>query len=260
MVKIASWNVNSLNVRLPHVLAWTAEAQPDILALQETKLTNEKFPAAQLQAAGYHCVFSGQPTYNGVAILSREPGRDIVTDIPGLADPQRRILALSVPTAMGDVRVINLYVVNGSEVGSEKFGYKLDWLQKVTQWLALELQQHEQVIVLGDFNIAPDDRDVHDPESWRGKILCSEPERKALQEICALGLTDTFRLFDQEEQIFSWWDYRMNAFRRKLGLRIDLLLASAALAKKCQAAYVDIEPRRQERPSDHAPVIAEFCH
>jgi len=258
MLKIASWNVNSLNVRLPHLLAWVAEAQPDILGLQETKLTDEKFPVTELQAAGYHCTFSGQPTYNGVAVLSREPGRDIVTDIPGLPDPQRRILALTIPTAMGDVRLIDLYVVNGSEVGSAKFEYKLDWLQKVTQWLALELQQHEQVIVLGDFNIAPDDRDVHDPESWRGKILCSEAERKALQDIYALGLADTFRLFDQQEQVFSWWDYRMNAFRRKLGLRIDLLLASASMATKCQASYVDIEPRRQERPSDHAPVIAEF--
>ncbi len=258
MLKIASWNVNSLNVRMPHVLAWTAEAQPDILALQETKLTNEKFPLEQLQAAGYHCAFSGQPTYNGVAVLSREPGRDIVTDIPTLSDPQRRILAITVPTAVGDVRVIDLYVVNGSEVGSEKYDYKLDWLQKVRTWLALELQQHEQVIVLGDFNIAPDDRDVHDPEAWRGKILCSEPERKALQELCALGLSDTFRLFEQEEQIFSWWDYRMNAFRRKRGLRIDLLLASPSLAQKCKASYVDLEPRRQERPSDHAPVVAEF--
>lgn len=258
MVKIASWNVNSLNVRLPHVLAWTADAKPDILALQETKLIDNKFPVAELQAGGYHSLYSGQATYNGVAVLSRQPGRDSVTDIPGLLDPQRRILAVTVPTALGDVRVINLYVVNGSEVGSEKFDYKRDWLQKVTQWLALELQQHPQVIVLGDFNIAPDDRDVHDPEAWRGKILCSEPERKALQDIYALGLTDTFRLFEQEEQIFSWWDYRMNAFRRKLGLRIDLLLATASLAQKCQASYVDIEPRRQERPSDHAPVIAEF--
>ncbi len=259
MLKIASWNVNSLNVRLPHVLAWTSVAQPDILALQETKQTDDKFPAAELQATGYHSVFSGQPTYNGVAVLSREPGRDVVTDVPGLEDPQRRILAVTLPTSLGDVRVIDLYVVNGSEVGSEKFAYKLDWLQKVTDWLAQEMQQHEQLVVLGDFNIAPDDRDVHDPEAWRGKILCSEQERKALQDICALGLADTFRLFEQEERIFSWWDYRMNAFRRKLGLRIDLLLASAALAQKCQASYVDIEPRRQERPSDHAPVVAEFA-
>lgn len=258
MLKIASWNVNSLNVRLPHVQAWIAEARPDILALQETKLTDDKFPAADLLDAGYHSVFSGQPTYNGVAVLSREPGGDVVTDIPGLDDPQRRILAVTVPTILGDVRIINLYVVNGSEVGSEKFAYKLDWLRQVTAWLAQEIQQHEQVVVLGDFNIAPDDRDVHDPEAWRDKVLCSEPERQALQAISDLGLADTFRLFEQEAAIFSWWDYRMNAFRRKLGLRIDLLLASRTMAECCKASYVDIEPRRQDRPSDHAPVVAEF--
>lgn len=259
MLKIASWNVNSLNVRLPHVQAWLAEAQPDILALQETKLTDDKFPAADFAAAGYHSVFSGQPTYNGVAVLSREPGRDVVTDIPGLEDPQRRILAVTIPTALGDVRIIDLYVVNGSEVGSDKYSYKLDWLRKVTDWLAKETEQHERMVVLGDFNIAPDDRDVHDPEAWRGKVLCSEPERQALQAINDLGLADTFRLFEQEPAVFSWWDYRMNAFRRKMGLRIDLLLASRAMAECCQASYVDIEPRRQERPSDHAPVVAEFA-
>lgn len=258
MLKIASWNVNSLNVRLPHVQAWIAEARPDILALQETKLTDDKFPAADLQAAGYHSVFSGQPTYNGVAVLSREPGRDVVTDIPGLDDPQRRILAVTIPSTLGDVRIVDLYVVNGSEVGSEKFAYKLDWLQRVTAWLAQEVQQHEQIVVLGDFNIAPDDRDVHDPEAWRDKVLCSVPERQALQSINDLGLADTFRLFEQQAAVFSWWDYRMNAFRRKQGLRIDLLLASPAMAKCCKASYVDIEPRRQERPSDHAPVVAEF--
>jgi exodeoxyribonuclease-3 len=258
MLKIASWNVNSLNVRLPHVLAWTAEAQPDIVALQETKLTDDRFPVEELLEAGYHSAYSGQPTYNGVAILSKEPGRDMVTDIPGLEDPQRRILALTVPTALGDVRVVDLYVVNGSEVGSEKFEYKLDWLRKVTAWLGKEIQQHERLIVLGDFNIAPDDRDVHDPEAWRDKVLCSKPERAALEEIYSLGLVDTFRLFDQEERIFSWWDYRMNAFRRKMGLRIDLLLASKAMVAQCKASYVDIEPRRQERPSDHAPAVAEF--
>jgi exodeoxyribonuclease-3 len=257
-LKIASWNVNSLNVRLPHVLAWLAEAQPDILALQETKLTDDKFPAAELQAAGYHCVFSGQPTYNGVAVLSRLPGGDVVTDIPGLSDPQRRILAVTLPTVFGDVRLVDLYVVNGSEVGADKYFYKLDWLQKVTDWLAAEMQRHERMVVLGDFNIAPDDRDVHDPAAWQGKILCSDAERKALQEICALGLSDTFRLFEQEPGIFSWWDYRMNAFRRKLGLRIDLVLASAAMSTACSASYIDIEPRRQERPSDHAPAVAEF--
>ena len=254
MLKIASWNVNSLNVRLPHVLAWTAVARPDVLALQETKLPDERFPAEELREAGYESVFSGQKTYNGVAVLSREPATDPVTDIPGLDDHQRRILAVTV----GGVRVVNLYVVNGSEVGSEKYDYKLHWLDCVTRWLATELQQHEHLVVLGDFNIAPDDRDVYDPEEWREKILCSTLEREALGRIFDLGLQDTFRLFEQEDRVFSWWDYRMNMFRRKLGLRIDLVLASAAMAGRCAASYIDVEPRRQERPSDHAPAIAEF--
>ena len=254
-MKIASWNVNSLNVRLPHVLAWCDAAAPDILALQETKLTDDRFPADALREAGYHSVFSGQKTYNGVAVLSRDPGVDAVTDIPGLDDPQRRILAVTV----GDVRLVNLYVVNGSEVGSEKFDYKLHWLEQVTAWLADEIEAHSNLVVVGDFNIAPDDRDVYDPEAWHEKILCSTPEREALGRILDLGLEDTFRLFEQEEGVFSWWDYRMNMFRRKLGLRIDLVLASAAMARRCTASYIDIEPRRQERPSDHAPAIAEFA-
>lgn len=259
-LKIATWNVNSLNVRLPHLLAWLDVAEPDILGLQETKLTDERFPAAELSAAGYHCLFSGQPTYNGVAILSREPAGNAVTDIPGLDDPQRRILAATVPSALGDIRVVNLYVVNGSEVGSEKFAYKLDWLAKVTAWLAQEAASHPNLVVLGDFNIAPEDRDVHDPAAWHEKILCSTPEREALQGFFKLGLCDSFRLFDQPENVFSWWDYRMNAFRRKLGLRIDLVLASKNMADQCVASYVDIEPRRQDRPSDHAPAVAEFSN
>ena len=254
MLKIASWNVNSLNVRLPHVLAWCEAEQPDILALQETKLVDERFPVEELAMAGYESVFSGQKTYNGVAILSREPLTDVVSDVPGLDDPQRRILAATV----GDVRVVDLYVVNGSEVGSEKFDYKLHWLDRVTAWLADEIEQHPNLVVLGDFNIAPDDRDVYDPEAWREKILCSTPEREALRRILELGLSDTFRLFEQEERIWSWWDYRMNMFRRKLGLRIDLVLASQPMVERCTASYIDIEPRRQERPSDHAPAVAEF--
>jgi len=254
MLKIASWNVNSLNVRLPHVLAWVDVARPDVLALQETKLPDDRFPAEALQEAGYQSVFSGQKTYNGVAVLSRQAAAEPVTDIPGLEDHQRRILAVTV----GDLRIVNLYVVNGSEVGSEKFDYKLHWLDCVTRWLATELEQHQNLVVLGDFNIAPDDRDVYDPEEWREKILCSTLEREALGRILELGLQDTFRLFEQEEGVFSWWDYRMNMFRRKLGLRIDLVLASEAMARRCSASYIDIEPRRQERPSDHAPVIAEF--
>ena len=254
MLKIASWNVNSLNVRLPHVLAWCGGASPDILALQETKLPDERFPYEELMAAGYQSLFSGQKTYNGVAILSKEKGRDMVTDVPGLDDPQRRILAAT----YGDIRVIDLYVVNGSEVGSEKFAYKMHWLEKVTDFIDAEMATHKNVVVLGDFNIAPEDRDVHDPDDWRGKILCSDEERAALARITDLGLSDTFRLFEQEERTWSWWDYRMNAFRRKMGLRIDFVLASAALVDRCSAAYIDREPRTQERPSDHTPVIAEF--
>ena len=254
MLKVASWNVNSLNVRLPHVLAWCDSTRPDILALQETKLTDDRFPVDVLTDSGYHSVYSGQKTYNGVAILSREPAVDIVTDIDGLDDPQRRILAATI----GDIRIINLYVVNGSEVGSEKFAYKLHWLARVNRWVADEIQKFDKVIVLGDFNIAPEDRDVHDPGAWHEKILCSTPERQALQNMLDLGLFDTFRLFEQEEKTWSWWDYRMAAFRRNMGLRIDLVLASKILAENCSAAYIDKEPRRQERPSDHAPAVAEF--
>ena len=254
MLKVASWNVNSLNVRLPHVLAWCDVARPDILALQETKLTDDRFPVEALLEAGYHSVYSGQKTYNGVAILSREPAMDSVTDIDGLDDPQRRILAATV----GDVRIINLYVVNGSEVGSEKYVYKLHWLEQVNRFIAQETQKFDKLIVLGDFNIAPEDRDVHDPEAWHERILCSTPERQALQTMLDFGLSDTFRLFEQEERTWSWWDYRMAAFRRNMGLRIDLVLASESLAKNCNASYIDKEPRRQERPSDHAPAVAEF--
>lgn len=255
MLKVASWNVNSLNVRLPHVLAWCADARPDVLALQETKLTDDRFPEQALQEAGYSSVFSGQPTYNGVAILSREPtSDDVVTDVPGLDDPQRRILAATI----GGIRVINLYVVNGQAVGSEKFAYKMDWLARVTDWIAAQMKEYEHLIVLGDFNIAPEDRDVHDPEEWHEKILCSTPEREALGSLLELGLSDTFRRFEQPEKSYSWWDYRAAGFRRNRGLRIDLVLASESLASSCTRAWIDKEPRRQERPSDHTPVIAEF--
>ena len=258
MLKVATWNVNSLNVRLPHVLDWCASAQPDVLGLQETKMVDEKFPVEALQEAGYHAVFSGQPTYNGVAVLSRKPAlaEDIVTDVAGLDDPQRRILGVTID----GVRIINLYVVNGSEVGSDKYAYKLHWLEHVTAWIKEELARHEQVLVMGDFNIAPEDRDVHDPEAWAGKILCSDPEWEALQRIEDLGLTDTLRLFEQPEPSFSWWDYRQAAFRRNLGMRIDLVLASAAMQARCTGAWIDVEPRRQERPSDHTPVVAEFSN
>ncbi len=254
-MKVASWNVNSLKVRLPQVLDWAATAQPDVLGLQETKLTDENFPAAEIEAAGYRVVYSGQKTYNGVAILARDPITDVVTDIPGLDDPQRRILAATI----GDLRFVNLYVVNGQSVGSRAYQYKLEWLDRVRDYLADQLEAHARVAVVGDFNITPDDRDVHDPDKWREKILCSTPERDALYKIFDLGFADSFRLHHSDAGVFSWWDYRMGAFRRVLGLRIDLILVSPALAEVCTASYVDQEPRRWERPSDHAPVVAEFA-
>ena len=253
-MKIATWNVNSLRVRLPHVLDWLAKEQPDLLALQETKTVDADFPLAALEQAGYQAVFSGQKTYNGVALVSNGAVVDVVADPPGLQDPQRRILA---GTCAG-VRIIDLYVPNGSEVGSEKYAYKLDWLGKVQAFIAAELSRHPRLVVLGDFNIAPEDRDVHDPAAWQGKILCSAPERLAFQSLLALGLSDAFRLFDQEEASFSWWDYRAAGFRRNLGLRIDHILVSAALRDECRSCRIDKEPRKLERPSDHAPVITEF--
>ena len=253
-MKVASWNVNSLNVRMPHLSTWLATAAPDIVALQETKLEDAKFPLEALTTLGYHSVFSGQKTYNGVALLTREPVRDVVTDIPGLDDPQRRILIATV----GDMRVVNLYVVNGQAVGSEKYAYKLHWLARVRDYLAAELQHFPQMIVMGDFNIAPQDRDVHDPAAWHEQILCSTPERAALAQLQALGLHDSFRLFEAEAGHYSWWDYRQGAFRRNLGLRIDLILASEALRPRCSGASIDRSPRTWERASDHTPVLVEL--
>ncbi len=253
-MKIATWNVNSLNVRLPHVLEWLASAAPDVLVLQEIKQVTEAFDGDAFSEAGFQSVASGQKTYNGVAVISRESAADSVTDFPGFEDPQRRILAATI----GGVRVINLYVPNGHSVGSEKYEYKLGWLASLHDFLASELAEHENMVVLGDFNIAPEDRDVYDPVKWGDDILCSPAERAALQKLLDLGLSDVFRQFDQPENTFSWWDYRAAGFRRNAGLRIDLILASKALAENCSASYVDREPRTWERPSDHTPVIAEF--
>jgi exodeoxyribonuclease-3 len=253
-MRIATWNVNSLNVRLAQVLDWLAAERPDFLALQETKLPDEKFPRAEIEAAGYQVQFAGQKTYNGVALLSRVPGDGVVTDIPGVADPQRRVLAAT----YGELRVINLYVPNGESVDSDKYRYKLAWLVKLADWLRAELVAHPQLVVLGDFNIAPEPRDVYDPKAWEGSVLFSEPERAAFRRMLDLGLCDSFRLFEQAEKSFSWWDYRMQGFRRNLGLRIDHILASAALCPVCTACRIDKGPRAAERPSDHAPVVAEF--
>ena len=253
-MKIASWNVNSLKVRLDHVLGWLESARPDVLGLQETKLTDENFPLDAIEAAGYRAAFSGQPTYNGVALLSREPAADVAVEVPAFEDPHKRVIA----GTFNGLRIINLYVVNGKAVGDPKYDWKLEWLAAVTNWIAEEAGRHEKLVVIGDFNIAPEDRDVHDPEAWHEKILCSTPEREALGRMLELGLTDVYRRFEQPERVYSWYDYRQMAFRRKMGLRIDLLLASEALAETCTASTIDLEPRRLERPSDHAPVWAEF--
>lgn len=254
MFKIASWNVNSLKMRLTHVLDWLETHQPDVLALQETKSQDQNFPLEAIQEAGYECIFAGQKTFNGVALISKQAGSEVVTDLPGLDDPQRRVMG----ARFGDVFVLDLYVPNGSEVGSDKYAYKLGWLEALHAYVKVLQEREKHVILLGDFNIAPEDRDVHDPEKWEGKVLVSEPERQALQTIQKEGLVDVFRLFEQEEKQFSWWDYRMMGFRRNHGLRIDLILASEQLAAQCKASYIDKEPRRLEKPSDHTPVVAEF--
>ena len=254
MLRIATWNVNSLRVRLPHVLQWLDSVQPDVLALQETKLTDENFPVEEINNAGYYVSFSGQKTYNGVATLSKTEASNVITDFPGFDDPQRRILC----TTIDNVAVLNLYIPNGSEVNSEKYHYKLEWLSHLQRFTESLVNKYEYVVLLGDFNIAPDDRDVHDPKAWQGQVLVSEPERQALRDIMALGFKDTFRLFEEHKVIYSWWDYRGGALWRNEGLRIDHVLASTDLAQQCSACHVDKSPRKWERPSDHAPVIAEF--
>ncbi|MDR2959933.1 MAG: exodeoxyribonuclease III [Stenotrophomonas sp.] len=254
-MKIASWNVNSLNVRLPHLEQWLKEFGPDIVGIQETKLEDHKFPDSALIAAGYRSVFAGQKTYNGVALLSREPAQDVQIGIPGFEDEQKRVIA----GTFGDLRVINLYVVNGQDIGTDKYEYKLRWLEAVHAWIAQELQRHPKLIVMGDFNIAPDARDVHDPEVWNeNHILTSTSERGALNKLLQLGLHDGFRLHNDEAGVFSWWDYRAAGFRRNLGLRIDLTLVSDALKGSAVASGIDREPRTWERPSDHAPAWVEL--
>lgn len=254
MFKLASWNVNSLKVRLEQVLEWLDSSQIDAIGLQETKLVDEQFPAAAFIEKGYHLVFSGQKTYNGVAVISKQPISDVTMDIPGLDDPQRRILAVTI----GDIRLINLYVPNGAELTSDKYQYKLNWLDKVTAYIDQQLKIYPKLAVVGDFNIAPEDRDVHDPLAWQGCVLVSPPERAAFAGILALGLHDSFRNFEQAERLFSWWDYRELGFRRNRGLRIDHVLLSHELNALCRHSAIDKEPRKLERPSDHAPVWVEL--
>ena len=252
-MRIATWNVNTLKVRLPHVLDWLGQEQPDALCLQETKTEDKGFPFAELAAAGYRAIHAGQKTYNGVAILSRLEAQAVQSGIPGFSDPQQRLIAASI----GDVRVVCAYMPNGQEVGSDKYAYKLAWLAAGTEWLREELSSHPRLALLGDFNIAPEDRDVYDPTAWHEHILCSTPERQAFGALLGLGLSDAFRLFAQEEKSYSWWDYREMAFRRNRGLRIDHILLSAPLAQSCRACRIDKTPRRLERPSDHTPVLVD---
>jgi len=254
-MKIATWNVNSLRVRLPQLLGWLAANPVDVIGIQETKLADEAFPAAEIEAAGYRYVHNGQKTYNGVAILSRlEPG-EVTRDIPGFADEQKRVIAATV----GDVRIVNVYVPNGQAVDSDKYVYKLRWLDALQHYLAAELAAHQRLAVTGDFNIAPADEDVHDPAAWQGQVLCSDAERERFGSLLATGLRDSFRLFAQPPGSFTWWDYRQAAFRRNLGLRIDHVLASTALAACCTASIIDLAPRRNDRPSDHTPLITDFA-
>lgn len=253
-MKLVTWNVNSLKVRLPQVLDWLAAHQPDVLCLQETKQENQNFPAAEILAAGYQSLFSGQKTYNGVAILSKTPATDVIAAIPGFVDPQKRVLAATI----AGVRIVDIYVPNGQSVDSDKFQYKLAWLDALVAWLGQEMARYPQLALLGDFNIAPEDRDVHDPKAWEGQVLVSPPEREAFRRLLDSGLADSFRLFDQPEKTYSWWDYRMNAFRRNMGMRIDHVLLSAALAQPCKSCVIDKEARKAERPSDHAPVMVEL--
>lgn len=258
-MKLATWNVNSLNVRLGHVLDWLQANPVDALCLQELKLPDERFPHQALTEIGYHACWAGQKTYNGVAIISRRPATNVQRNIPGYDDPQQRIIAATMPDPDGrPVRVISAYCPNGQSVDSDKYTYKLEWYRALTAWMKTELAHHPRLAILGDYNVAPADEDVHDPKAWEGQVLVSDAEREAFNALLDLGLQDTFRLFEQEPETYSWWDYRTRAFRRNAGLRIDHVLASAELAADCKACFVDREPRGWEKPSDHAPVVAHF--
>jgi len=254
-MRIATWNVNSLAVRLPQVLAWLAANPVDVLVLQETKLSDDRFPHAEIEAAGYRVQWHGQKTYNGVALLSRTAAGEVVRNIPGHDDAQARVIAGSV----NGVRVIGAYFPNGQAPGSDKFEYKLQWLRALRDWVREELALHPRLVLLGDFNIAPEDRDVYDPVAWEGQIHCTPEEREHFRKLVALGLHDAFRLFEQPPKSWSWWDYRNLAFRKNQGLRIDHILVSEALKPRVQACSIDKAPRRNERPSDHAPVLVTLA-
>lgn len=253
-MKFVTWNVNSLSVRIGHVLDWLREHQPDVICLQETKQEDSKFPYDALREIGYEAIHSGQKTYNGVAIISRHPMTNIQRNMPDFEDSHQRVIAADIE----GIRVICAYIPNGQAVDSDKYVYKLNWLQAFNTWVKSQLVIHPKLVVLGDYNIAPEDRDCHDPAAWEGQVLCSPKERQAFQELLGLGLHDSFRLFDQPEKSYSWWDYRMLGFRRNFGLRIDHILVSEALKSSCKSVHIDRAPRKLERPSDHTPVVLEL--
>ena len=292
-MRLATWNVNSLKVRLPHVLDWLAANPVDVLCLQETKQQDADFPQAEFQAAGYHSVFSGQKTYNGMAILSRTPAGDVQFGIPDFPDEQKRVIAATFtsgsiakvkqggeeqttqtvqlarqgvceeantvsPMQSDRIRVVCVYVPNGQSIDSDKYRYKLAWLTALRNWLEQELKRYPKLALLGDYNIAPEDRDVYDPAAWQGNVLVNEAERQQFRNLIQLGLHDSFRLFGQPDKSYSWWDYRMMAFRRNMGLRIDNILISEALVAQCKSCVIDKAPRKLERPSDHTPVVVEL--
>lgn len=250
-MQLATWNVNSLNVRLPHVLEWLRDNPIDVLCLQETKQEDIKFPYDVLKAVGYNAIHLGQKTYNGVAILSKHEMTDVEHGIAGFEDEQKRVISATI----NGVRVVCVYIVNGQAVDSDKYAYKMRWLEALNRWLAGQLKQYPNLVLLGDYNIAPEDRDCHDPAAWIGQILVSPREREAFEKLTQLGLHDSFRLFEQPEKSFTWWDYRMMGFRRNFGMRIDHILVSDALKEKCESCIIDKSPRKLERPSDHTPVI-----
>ncbi|RRS00959.1 exodeoxyribonuclease III [Aquabacterium soli] len=258
-MKLSTWNVNSLSVRLPQLLDWLAANPVDVIVLQETKLTDDKFPHAELLQAGYHAHWFGQRTYNGVALLSRVETTDVVRNIPGFEDEQARVIAATVPhPTLGHVRVINGYFPNGQAPDSDKFVYKMRWLDALREWVRQELLAHPNLVLMGDYNIAPTDDDVHDPVAWAGQIHCTPEERAHFQQLLGLGLTDSFRMFEQAPRLWSWWDYRNLAFRKNQGLRIDHILVSDALKPHVSASAIDKLPRKNERPSDHAPVVTSL--
>jgi exodeoxyribonuclease III len=251
-MQLATWNVNSLAVRLPQVLDWLGQHQPEVVVLQETKLTDDKFPHADFEQAGYAAQWFGQKTYNGVALLSKTPAEDVVRNIPGFADEQARVVAGTV----GELRVIGAYFPNGQAPGTDKFEYKMQWMRSLRDWVREELARHPKLVLMGDYNVAPEDRDVYDPIAWAGQIHCTPEEREQFRQLLALGLHDAFRLFEQPPKSWSWWDYRNLAFRKNQGLRIDHILVSEALKPSVTACTIDKVPRKNERPSDHAPVVA----